>query len=153
MFADVEIAVTELLAILSENGRGVALPHLVGQRLAALDTVLGARENGDEIRAALTEFQAHEPLRVYLAHGHAKVTLDRNERWQVLFTIAAFRKGKLEHSNLLMDEADGTSIARGLGRDRQRLVGKLATLRSSLPLAGNVSADRPALRICRSLAS
>jgi hypothetical protein len=79
-----EAAVTECLLAMSEvpeRGGKVALPHLVGQRYAALAAAIsegGAfASEGAQLVAALGAFREYDVLRTALCHGVGRVTLDQ----------------------------------------------------------------------------
>ncbi len=125
-FAAVEAQVTETLVALATIDAKVTLPHLVGQRCGALALALSRHgEEAADAGGALTVWQAHDPLRAFLCHGVAKVTLARNETWQVVFDLAALRSQRLHRTFLVVDEAEAEAIVRCLHRDRQRLEARL----------------------------
>ncbi len=130
-FARIEMAVSEALLTLSVQPGGVALPHMFGQRIAALRGATGVGSDAGEVIAALDAFVAHMPLRVFLTHGDARVTIGRDGGWQAVLTVLALKRGGGEHSFLVIDEDEAQRIARALGRDRQRLVTRLAQWRSA----------------------
>ncbi len=121
-FAAVEARVTETLVTLAKTDGEVALPHLVGQRCSALALALSrAGGQATDAAVALADWQAHDPLRAFLCHGVAKITLARDETWQAVFDLAALRGQKLHRSFLIVDEPEAETIVRRLHRDRQRL--------------------------------
>jgi hypothetical protein len=141
-FAAVEAQVTNTLVALAAADQSVTLPHLVGQRCVALSLALSrAGETATDAAGALASWQSHDPLRAFLCHGVAKVTVARDGTWQAVFELAALRSKKLQRSFLIIDEAEADLIGRTLHRDRQRLEARLRHL-------GAVSEPGPAgLRI------
>ncbi len=133
-FAAVEARVTETLVALAATDTEITLPHLVGQRCGALALAL-VRKGEQAVGAAdaMTAWQAHDTLRAFLCHGVAKVTLARDETWQVVFDLAALRSRKLHRSFLVVDEAEAEAIVRCLHRDRQRLEVRLKPYSERLP--------------------
>ncbi len=125
-FAAVEAQVTETLVALATTDAQVTLPHLVGQRCSALALALSREgEQAADAAGALAVWQAHDPLRAFLCHGVAKVTLARDETWQLVFNLVALRSQKLHRTFLVVDEAEAETIVRCLHRDRQRLEARL----------------------------
>lgn len=128
-FAAVEAQVTNTLVALAAADQSVTLPHLVGQRCAALSLALSrAGEKATDAADALACWQSHDSLRVFLCHGVAKVTVARDGTWQAVFEVAALRSRKLQRSFLIVDEAEAELIGRRLHRDRQRLEARLKQL-------------------------
>ena len=125
--ASAEAAVSEALIGFAERDPTTPLPHLVGQRYDALATILAARGDTDAL-GALRALRAHDSLRTALAHGVAKVTLDRNGEWLAVFTVIAFRSRRTERTILVIEEEQAARIAQQLGRERQRLIARLRSL-------------------------
>lgn len=121
-FASVEMAVTNSLLLLSATRGNVVLGQLFGQRLAALEKAFAEDERAGDVTAALLAFLVHEPLRAFLAHGDARVTIDRNERWQLVLTAIALKRQQAHHSYIVVDEDEAKTIVAAIGRDRVRLV-------------------------------
>lgn len=130
-FASVETEVTNCLIALAATRADVALGQLFGQRLAALEKVLAEDENAGDVAAALAAFMVHEPLRAFLAHGDARVTIDRSERWQLVLTAIALKRQQAHHSFIVVDESEAKVIAIALSRDRIRLVNCLKRWREA----------------------
>lgn len=128
-FAAVEAQVTESIVAFAATDASVQLPHLVGQRSSALSIALARRGTiAADAASALTAWQTHDPLRAFLGHGVAKVTIARDGSWQAVFSLAALRSRKLHRSLLVVDEAEADHIVRALHRDRQRLEARLKPL-------------------------
>ena len=142
-FTRVEMAVSEALVALAASRGDVSLPHMLGQRLEVLREMLDAGGSATELSSTLARFASHLPLRVFLTHGDARVTMDREGRWQAVLTVLALKRSGAEKSFLVLEEIEAQAIARALGRDRQRLVTRLTQWRAASP----AQAERPSLRV------
>jgi len=138
-FASVEAAVTETLLHLSAiPGRGddVRLRHLVGQRLDDLAQVVGEggafATEGRGVVPLLAAFRCHEALRTMLAHGQAKLALERNGRWIAIFRIVAIRAKQAERSELVLEESDAAGKLQELKAISQKLCSALGNFRRTL---------------------
>jgi hypothetical protein len=146
-FAGVETQITQTLVALSATRDDIVLGQLFGQRVAALGKVVADDVTAGDVASALAAFLVHEPLRAFLAHGDAKVTIDRNGRWQVVLTAIALKRRQAHSSFVVIDEAEAKSIVNTLGSDRQRLVNCLARWREATMPHTSVGRERIALRI------
>lgn len=142
-FTRVEMAVSEALVTLAASRENIALPHMFGQRLEVLREVLDAGGTAAELSKAVASFALHLPLRVFLTHGDARVTMDRDGRWQAVLTVLALKRTGGDKSFLVLEESEAQVIARTLARERQRLVTRLAQWCGEL----TIPADHIALRI------
>jgi hypothetical protein len=138
-FSRAEAAVTETLLSLSGTGGSVAsvqLRHLVGQRLEDLAQALEreAAFEGEAMaaREALASFRTFEKLRAHLAHGVARVALERNGSWVVLLLHIAIRQRAAERSTVAFDQAEAAEALNDLERNTQRLDSALADLRRAV---------------------
>lgn len=145
-FASAEVEVTKTLIALAATNGSVSLGQLFGQRLGALEKLI-CGDDGCGVGNSLAAFLTHERLRAFLAHGEAKVTIDRSERWQAVFTTIAIKRRQPHTSFIVVDELEAKAIVSALGKDRQRFVDCLLQWRNArLPLA-NSSEEVTALRI------
>ena len=140
-FASVEAAVTETLLHLSAiPGRGddVRLRHLVGQRLDDLAQVVGEggafATEGRGVAPLLAAFRCHEALRTMIAHGQAKLALERNGRWIAIFRIVSIRAKQAERSELILEERDAAGKLQELKAISQKLCSALGNFRRTLAI-------------------
>lgn len=138
-FSRAEAAVTECLAVMSAcpgRGSGVRLPHLVGERLASLTTLVDAdgafASEGAAVAASLAQFRAHDRLRTMLCHGTATVTLDPRGRWTAVFRLVALRSGRVTRDTLALTEAEAAELQRQLSADARRLCSQVGQIRAKL---------------------
>lgn len=131
-FARAEAAVSEALLLLSGvSGRGdaVTLPHLVGQRFAALSELVSDNGafamEGKGVAKSLAEWGVHQTLRTLLCHGMATVTVDHRGRWHLVLKMLTFRSGEAVRESLVLDEEDAADRLTVLHASRQRLEGRL----------------------------
>ena len=135
-FAQAEAPVTETLLILSRDdrrGATVQLRHLIGQRLEDLAQAIGPEgafaAEGEAAFAALQMFRAYETLRVHLAHDVARIALERNGTWVVIFRHLAIRSRGSERRTTAFEQAEAVRTASELKRSTQRLDAVLGNLR------------------------
>jgi ABC-type cobalamin transport system ATPase subunit len=140
-FAQAEAAVTETLLTLSgvgERGKTVQLRHLIGQRLDDLAQALGPSgafaEEGSVASVALAAFRTHEGLRTHLAHDLARIALQRNGSWVVVFRHLALRSRNAERGTVAFEQADALKLLSELRRKTQQLDAALGNLRRSVEL-------------------
>jgi hypothetical protein len=50
---------------------------------------------GNGVASLLAEFRHQEGLRTMLAHGQAKLTVERTSRWAAIFRVIAIRARRL----------------------------------------------------------
>ncbi|MBD8736246.1 hypothetical protein [Sphingomonas sp. CFBP 13706] len=134
-FVRAEAATTECLAVLAEvEGRGilVRLPHLVGQRLDALQAMIGVgcpfEGEGRPAATALERFREHDEFRSTLCHGVGNVTLDRRGCWTVVLRVAVLRTRRLARSVQLFTENEAElrrSIVAAASRDLRSRLGQV----------------------------
>jgi hypothetical protein len=138
-FVRAEAATTECLAVLAEVPDGgilVRLPHLVGQRLDALQAMIGVdrpfETEGRPAAIALERFREHDDLRSMLCHGVGHVTLDRRGCWTVVLRIAALRSRRLERSVQVFTEADAELRRSAVAAASRDLCSRLGQVRASI---------------------
>lgn len=138
-FAQAEAAVTETLLFLSEApGRGtdVRLRHLVGQRLDDLSRALGPdggfSTEGATALEALTEFRLYEAFRVHLAHDVARIALERNGNWIVVFRHLSIIGRAAKRRTTAFEQEDALRTLDLLKRATQRLEATLGNLRKAI---------------------
>ena len=131
-FARAEAAVSEALLLLSEvPGRGepVSLPHLVGQRFAALGELVSENgafaAEGKGVAKSLAEWNVHHSFRSLLCHGTATVTVDHRGRWHLVLKMLTFRSGEAVREAMVVDEDEAAERLTALHASRQRLEGRL----------------------------
>ncbi len=142
-FARAEAAVTETLLVLGRSGqRGttVRLRHLVGQRLDDLAKAIGPdgafAAEGAAAHAVLARFRTHEALRAHLAHDVARIAVERNGTWVVVFRHLSIRSGRPERATVAFEQSGAAETAAELKRDIQQLESALANLRRAVELQG-----------------
>jgi hypothetical protein len=140
-FAQSEATVSEtLLALAAVPGRGdkVRLRRLVGQRFEDLCCAIGDAgpfaEEGEKAASALESFRQHEGLRPLLCHGIAKVTLDRQGHWLVVFKLLTFRGREPERSSMAIEQHDAAALLADLRGRSRKLGSALGSLRVVLKL-------------------
>lgn len=138
-FASVEVAVTETLLHLSaQPGRGqaVKLRHLVGQRLDDLAALVNEggpfSVEGKGVASLLAEFRHQEGLRTMLAHGQAKLTVERTSRWAAIFRVIAIRARQADRSTLVIEENEAAERLQQLRKVSQKLCSALGNLRRAV---------------------
>lgn len=140
-FSAAEAGVTETLLalnIIPDKGVSVKLRHLIGQRFDDLAAVLGPEgafaAEGKTAFKALEAFRGHESLRTYLAHGVAKITVERSGKWVLVFRQISIRARQSERTMLLIEEAEGVETLADLRRKSQQLCSVLGNLRKQLSI-------------------
>jgi hypothetical protein len=140
-FAQAEAAVTEALLFLSgvsQRGKTVQLRHLIGQRLDDLAQAVGPgggfAEEGGIAHDALTAFRIHEGLRAHLAHDVARIAVERNGTWVVVFRHLSIRSRNAERGTVAFEQADAAYVLSELKRKTQQLDAALGNLRRSIEL-------------------
>ncbi|MBP2513846.1 hypothetical protein [Sphingomonas sp. PvP018] len=138
-FASAEQSVSETLLLLSdlpERGTRIALRHLVGQRFQDLEDALSTGgpfgDEGAVALAAVTAFRRHEHLRTVLAHGVAKIALDRQGRWVVVMRVLTFRGRQAERAVRVFEQIEAEALCEEIRLTAQRLCSTLSNLRSVL---------------------
>lgn len=138
-FSAAEAGVTETLLSLStvpEKGATVRLRHLTGQRFDDIAAVLGTEgafaAEGKAAFKAIDAFRAHERLRTFLAHGVAKIAVERTDKWIVVYRQVSIRARQAERTMLLVEEAEGLEMLADIRRKSQQLCSILANLRHQL---------------------
>jgi len=136
-FARAEAAVTECLVCLSTvagKEQAIRMPHLVGQRMEALNQALAAISNpGPEVghaQSALTALRAHGGLRTMLCHGVGSITLDRNARWTVVLRLTALRSRRVVRDALTLTEREAADLRDELVRASKILCAQLGQVRA-----------------------
>lgn len=134
-FARAEAVVTEALIQLSNvpaRGKSINLPHLVGQRFAALTKAIGPdgpfSADGEGLAKALDEFIAFETLRATLCHGTQTVTVDHRGRWHITLRLLALRSGKAARDALVLEENEAAEQYKTLRAARQRMEAKISLM-------------------------
>jgi len=138
-FSAAEAGVTETLLTLSavpEKGANVRLRHLTGQRYDDIAAALGPEGafavEGKSAFKAIDAFRAHESLRPYLAHGVAKIAVERSGKWILVFRQVSIRARQSDHTMLLIEEAEGLQMLADIRRKSQKLCSVLGNLRHQL---------------------
>ncbi len=138
-FVRAEAATTECLAVLAEVGdRGilVRLPHLVGQRLDALQAMIGVgcpfETEGRPAATALERFREHDDFRSTLCHGVGHVTLDRRGRWTVVLRVAVLRTRRLARSVQVFTENDAEIQRSAITAASRDICSRLGQVRASI---------------------
>jgi len=73
-------------------------------------------------------------LRTYLAHGVAKITVERSGKWVLVFRQISIRARQSERTMLLIEEAEGVETLADLRRKSQQLCSVLGNLRKQLSI-------------------
>lgn len=138
-FARAEAAVTEALLFLSgvgQRGFAVRLRHLTGQRLEDLASVVGSggefADEGGAAHKALVSYRTYESLRAHLAHDVARVALERNGKWVVVFRQLAIRSRTASRSTIAFEQAEAGEMLADLKRLTQQLDTALTNLRRAV---------------------
>ena len=134
-FAGIESAVTDTLLLLRDvptRGEEVKLRHLCGQRIEDLLTLVsdgGAfAKEGPQVVKAIHAFRTHEVLRNMLAHGHAKVALERGGEWLAVLRMTAIRGQEPHKVEMVVEQAHSQTLLRDLHRTGQSLSAHLRNL-------------------------
>lgn len=138
-FAQSETAVTETLLLLNAvaaNGSSVKLPHLVGQRFAALKLATGPQGafaiEGAKAHDAISAFLVREQLRAFLCHGVAKVALERSGSWIAIFNLANLRTQRCDRTQLVVTQAEASEMLQEIKQSGNKLGTALGNLRKQL---------------------
>ena len=112
-FSAAEAAVTETLLLLKAipgRGEAVRLRHLIGQRFDDLSKLIEAdgafAKEGKAAAKALLDLRTLEGLRSFLAHGQAKIALERTGKWIVILRHVSIRGQQAERLMLLFEQAE-----------------------------------------------
>ena len=131
-FGLAEAAVSETLAYLASipgHGAKMVLPHLIGQRFAALKTEVGEygsfAEEGWRVFETLDEWNDFHRLRAFLCHGSSTVTLNGRGQWSIIMRLLNFRGGKPEREVMELTARKAALILEELTYARIRLEGQL----------------------------
>lgn len=140
-FAQAESAVTETLLFLSDagdRGKAVQLRHLVGQRLEDLACALGPgggfAAEGVAASKMLAEFRAYEGLRTHLAHDVARIAIERNGKWVVVFRHLSIRTRAAERRTMAFEQPEAIATLQRLKRTTQQLDAALGNLRRAIAI-------------------
>src|SRR3546814_11775950 len=84
------------------------LRHFVGQRLDDLAALVNEggpfSVEGKGVASLLAEFRHQEGLRTMLAHGQARLTVERTSRWAAIFRVIAIRARQADRSTPVIEE-------------------------------------------------
>lgn len=137
-FTQAEEAVTETLLHLSAiaaDARVVRLRHLVGQRFEDLAQAIapGAAfaTKGDAASEALSAFRLHEELRTLLGHDVARIAIEQNGKWIVLYRHLSIRARAAVRSRRAFEQKEAEELLSDLKRKTQKLCATLNELRST----------------------
>ena len=137
-FTRAEMAVTDCLVAVvgTDRGKKIKLPHLVGQRFAALTAaVVPGGPFEVEGRLALPPLKAFEELnvvRTFLCHGVADVTLGRQCRWTaVLHIVSLSPKGRTEDTRVFREDS-AAHLQRQIVDLSKQLCSRLTVFRATL---------------------
>ena len=138
-FTQAEAAITETLLALGEV-RNTTPPirtgNLFGQRVEALDKAIGPEgpfaQDGKAASAALASFRSIEGLRVHLAHGVGKISVDRKGKWLLVIRHTAMRSNKAELHERLIEQDGAVLLLNDLRRINQTLCSTLGNLRKTV---------------------
>lgn len=116
----------------------MSLPHLVGQRYAALRNLVAPNGpfalEGKKLAAALIRFQDHDALRPMLCHGLAEVTLDVKGRWMLVLRVVTLRARKAERSVRVLREDEADHLRLTIVRGAHELCQNVTNFRARLVL-------------------
>ena len=137
-FARAEAAVTEALLFLSgagQRGGAVQLRHLTGQRLEDIGQAIGPGgpfgTEGSAAYEALTNFRTYEVLRAHVA----RIALERNGTWVVVFRHLSIRSRTAHRSTIALEQAEAIETLADLKRKTQQLDTALTNLRRTIEAA------------------
>ena len=135
-FSAAEAAVTETLLLLKaipDRGETVRLRHLIGQRFDDLSKLIEAEgafaKEGKAAAKALSDLRTLEGLRSFLAHGQAKIALERTGKWIVILRHVSIRGQQAERLMLLCEQAEAEERLADLKRKSQKLCSVLGNFR------------------------
>lgn len=118
------------LAKFASEGEKSLLPHLNGQRIAALKDVVTGELSREGVRIApiLHEFEGFQRIRTFVCHGAASVLQEPDGLWRMELTLLNFASARVERGALTLGEVEaGLSLTR-LRSARVRLEGQLSGL-------------------------
>ena len=75
---------------------------------------------------------AHDALRTVLAHGQAKLTVERTSRWAAIFRVIAIRARQADRSTLVIEESEAAERLQQLRKVSQKLCSALGNLRRAV---------------------
>lgn len=141
-FARAEISVTETLLSLSASGIAVSLPHLVGERFAALEAAVNTARLPSTTTAIkrLSEFRTHKLLRDAMGHGTLSTTLDRRGDWTALFHIVELKSGGVDRRIYVVTQKTAVDVLASLKRSGQMLGSALGQIRREVSNRKNCDA-------------
>ncbi len=135
-FALAETVVSEglvFLAGVATEGAKSLLPHLMGQRFAALRSVVDMQgplgREGVRVASALDEFKELHRLRSFLCHESSTVTVGQDRRWRIVLSLLTFRGAEVQRDSMQIDEA--FALLNQLRDARVRLDGQLRGMLAS----------------------
>jgi len=138
-FSAAEAAVTETLLLLKtvpSRGEAVRLRHLIGQRFDDLSKLIAEEGvfalEGKAAAKALADLRTLEGLRSTLAHGQAKIALERTGKWIVILRHVAIRAQQAERMTLLFEQAEAEERLVDLKRKSQKLCSVLGNFRRAI---------------------
>jgi hypothetical protein len=138
-FCTAEAGISETLLVLNsiaDKGASVRLRHLIGQRFDDLAAAIGPEgvfaEEGKIAFKALEAFRTQEGLRTYLAHGVARISVERSGKWVLVFRQLSIRARQSDRTMLLMEEDEGIETLAEIKRKSQHLCSVLGNLRKQL---------------------
>lgn len=139
VFAKSETAVTEALATLAgvpDRGKGIKLPHLVGQRFEALAEALRPdgrfAAEGSRTRLLAAAVQQHLPVRAALSHGVGRISIDRSARWTMVLHVTGLKGHGLTRELSVIEERDGQTLLHELSTTMQQLCDAVGKLKATL---------------------
>ncbi|MES3150839.1 hypothetical protein [Sphingomonas faeni] len=131
-FALAETVVSEALAFLAEvaiQGARSLLPHLIGQRFAALKAVVDRNgpfsQEGVRVAKAIEEFTDLHRLRSFLCHGAGIVTIDHHGHWIIALDLLTFRGAEIHRDAMTLHQDEARVMLDQLHGARLRLDGQL----------------------------
>lgn len=134
-FGMVEAAVSETLAYLAAipgHGAKMVLPHLIGQRFAALKAEVSEHgsfaQEGYRVFETLDDLEFLYRLRTFLCHGSSTVTLNERGEWSINMRLLDFRNGKPKRDMMELTEHKASQILEDLTYARLRLEGQLRAM-------------------------
>lgn len=131
-FTRAEMVVSEALVFLAGVATGGVkslLPHLVGQRFAALREVVAVNGPfaiaGARVASVLNEFDELHYLRSFVCHGSSKVTQDRYDGWHLTLDLLTFHGAQAVLTVLQLSQTEADTALDRLRSARLRLDGHL----------------------------
>lgn len=127
-----ETIVSEALVFLAKvatEGARSLLPHLMGQRFAALRAVVDRNgplsREGVRVAKALEDFVDLHRLRSFLCHGASTVTVDERGRWTIALELLTFRGAEIHRDAMTLEQDEAADLLNHLRSARSRLDGQL----------------------------